>query len=79
MVPRLCPDCAKRNGLDPKLARSEIDHFLSVIGLSFWICPRCDGYVVRKGIRGLIAGLEGNSYNWYLGALRRCHTNGIIG
>ena len=75
----MCPDCAKKNGLDRKLVRDEIDVFLSGSGLGFWVCPLCRGYVVGKGIRGLIAGLEGNAHNWYLGALRRCHTNGVIG
>ena len=75
----MCPDCAKKNGHDPKSVRDEIDDFLSRSGLGFWCCPLCRSYVFRRGIRGLVAGLEANSVQYLNRVKIQCYKNGVIG
>ena len=78
MSPKFCPGCAAEKGFDPKSVRKDIDLYLTTGGLSFFAC-QCGNIVVRKGIRGLIAGLEANSIRFLMRTKSEIYKNRIIG
>ena len=80
LVPRLCPDCAKKMGFNSKKVKHEIDVFLLESSLSFLICSACGRQVtVNGGARRLMGLLEASSLRAMMRKEISYYKNGIIG
>jgi hypothetical protein len=80
MVPRLCPDCAKKFGIDTKITKHKIDVYLLETGLSFMICSTCGNQVtVNGGARRLMGLLESSYIRSIMRKTIRYYKNGVIG